>query len=329
MSQIAPALLPALTRIISMPEATYNVLPSSGTANYRALVPPFAFGPIDGMVDVQEVGDARVNSRDPALIGQNLLAPVGQLPVLMDLENIDWWLRLAFGTPAQAVGSGPTAGMTINSYQSGVALGSESLQYGLGDETRRATGVSLDSISIPLGKVDGVRQINGSAIAAQVVRNPSAWTPAATPAARKAPAYVPGWSSSVLVNGSAFAIESGDLTFANNIIREQETNGSRFTSGARGGITACSGTLNLIFRNAAQLASFQGSAASVPLSFVFGLGGSDVRRLKIDLPRAFVEVPELEITDGPIAVSCPFMAKSPLTGSVGMVAVELIHTTDA
>jgi hypothetical protein len=265
-----------------------------------------------------------------AQIGQNLLAPSGPMSVLMDLENIDWYLRLIFGNPTQTAGSGGTSGMTHNAYLSGGAVGSESLQYVLGDENRRCTGVSLDSITIPLGKVDGVRQINGNAIAAQVIRNSgSAWSAAATPNARKAPAYVPGFRCSVLIDGSAFPIESGDLTFANNFVRDQETNGSRFTSGARGGVTACSGSLGLIFRNAAQLANFQGSAEAKPLSIVFDLGGSDVRRLKFDMPRVFFEVPELEITDGPISVTVPWQAKSPLSGSVGMVGVELIHTTDA
>lgn len=327
MSQIPAALLPALARIVTIPEVTYGVTPTTGTGFQRALVPPFSLGPIDGMVDVLEVGDTRVNSRDPTLIGQTLLAPTGPFPVLLDLENIDWMLRLIFGNPVQAAGSGSTAGLTQNSYQSGVAIGSDSVQYTLGDEVRRASGVACDSFSLPLGKVDGVRRMDCSMIAREVLRNPGAWTPAVAPTARPAPFYVPGFASELLVNSVAVPIEDGTLNFANNLIRRQETNNSRFTSDTVGGITACTGNFSLALRNAAQLAAFQGTAASVSLAFRFKPLANDERRLTFTLPRAFVMVPDLEVSDGPATVNCTFEAKSPLTGSVGMVAAELWHTT--
>jgi hypothetical protein len=327
MSQIAAALLPALARIVTIPEVTYGVTPTTGTGFQRAAVPPFSFGPIDGMVDVMEAGDTRVNSRDPTLIGPSLLAPTGTLPVLLDIENIDWMLRLIFGNPVQVAGSGPTAGLTQNSYQSGVAVGSDSLQYTLNDEVRRCAGVSCDSFSLPLGKVDGVRQLDCSMIAREVLRNPGAWTPANAPTARPTPFYVPGFASELLVNSVAVPIEDGNLNFANNFVRRQETNNSRFTSDAVGGITSCTGTFSLALRNAAQLAAFQGSSASVSLAFRFKPSATDERRLTFTLPRAFVMVPDLEVSDGPASVTCSFEAKSPLTGSVGMLAAELWHTT--
>lgn len=327
MSQIAAALLPDLARIVTIPEVTYGVTPTTGTGFQRAAVPPFSFGPIDGMTDVMEVGDARVNNRDPTLIGPTLLAPSGTLPILMDLENMDWMLRLIFGNPVQTAGSGPTAGLTQNSYQSGGAVGSDSLQYTLNDEIRRCSGVSCDSFSVPLGKSDGVRQLDCSMIARDVLRNPGVWTPAASPTARQTPFYVPGFCSELLVNSVAVPIEDGNLNFANNFIRRQETNNSRFTSDTVGGRTTCSGQFSLALRNAAQLAAFQGSAASVSLGFRFKPSATDERRLTFTLPRAFVMVPDLEVSDGPATVTCSFEAKSPLTGSVGMLAAELWHTT--
>lgn len=327
MSQIAAALLPALARIVTIPEVTYGVTPTTGTGFQRAAIPPFSFGPIDGMTDVMEVGDARVNSRDPTFIGQTLLAPVGTLPILLDLENIDWMLRLILGNPTQVAGSGPTAGLTQNSYQSGGAVGSDSLQYTLNDEVRRCSGVACDSFSLPLGKVDGIRRLDCSMIAREVLRNPGAWTPANSPTARPTPYYVPGWASTMTVNGTAVPIEDGTLNFANNFVRRQETNGSRFTSDAVGGITTCSGEFRLALRNAAQLAAFAGSTTSVALTFQFRPSSTDERRLTFTLPRAFVMVPDLEVSDGPATVTCSFDAKSPLTGSVGMLAAELWHTT--
>lgn len=327
MSQVPAALLPALARIVTIPEVTYGVTPTTGTGFQRAAIPPFSFGPIDGMVDVLEVGDTRVNSRDPTLIGQTLLAPTGTLPILLDLENIDWMLRLILGNPVQVAGTGPTAGLTQNSYQSGGAVGSDSLQYLLNDEVRRCAGVTCDSFSLPLGKVDGVRRLDCSMIAREVLRNPGAWTPAASPTPRPAPYYVPGFASQLSVNGTPVAIEDGTLNFANNFVRRQETNGSRFTSDTVGGITSCSGEFTLALRNAAQLAAYVGTAASVSLAFQFRPSPTDERRLTFTLPRAFVMVPDLEVSDGPATVTCSFEAKSPLTGSVGMLAAELWHTT--
>jgi Phage tail tube protein len=330
MSQIAAALLPSLSRFVSMPEATYGVNPTAGTAAFRAFVPPLSIGPIDGMVDVNEVGDVRVNARDQTQIGQNLLAPTGSASFLMDIENIDWLLRCVFGNPVQTAGSGPTAGLTQNAYQSGGAIGSETVQYALGpvgqEEVRRCAGWSVDSFTMPLGKVDGVREIQCSTIAREVLRNPAAWVPAATPSARNAPLYTPGFVSSVLVNAVAVPIESGTFTYANNIIRRQETNGSRFTSDAVGGATACSGDFTIALRNAAGLNAYQGSTAPLPLTFLFQVPGEQ-RRLQITLPRAFVMVPDMEISDGPASVQLSFQGKSPTSGTVGMVSVELWHTT--
>jgi hypothetical protein len=244
----------------------------------------------------------------------------------MDLENIDWLLRLIFGNPTITAGSGPTAGLSQNAYQSGVAIGSDSMQYSLGDEVRRVSGMLCDSFTMPLGKVDGFRQIDCSMVAASVLRNPGAWTPASSPTARPAPYYIPGFVSSLLVGGSAVPIESGTFNYSNGLVRRQETNGSRFTSEAAGGVTSCTGSFVLNLRNAAQLNAYVGSSASVELGFVFKPAGQE-KSLTFTLPRAFCMVPDLEVADGPAQVTIEFEAKSPLTGSVGMVSAALWHTT--
>jgi hypothetical protein len=326
MSQIAAALLPSTSRFISIPEVTWGVTPLTGTASFRRYVPPMSIGPIDGMVDIPEVGDARVNARDQTQIGQSLLLPSGNASFLMDIENIDWLLRCIFGNPVQTAGSGPTAGLTQNAYQSGGAIGSDSVQYNLTDEFRRLSGWCVDSFTLPLGKVDGVRQIDCATICREILRNPGAWTPAATPTAPNPALYTPGFVSSLLVNGSAVPIESGTFTYANNIVRRQETNGSRFASDAIGGATACSGDFTIALRNAAGLNPYVGTSAALALSFLFQVPGEQ-RRLQITLPRAFVMVPDLEINEGPASVQLSFQAKSPLSGTVGMVSVELWHTT--
>jgi hypothetical protein len=236
-------------------------------------------------------------------------------------------LRLIFGNPVQVAGSGPTAGLTQNSYQSGGPVGSDTVQYSLNDEVRRCAGVACDSFSLPLGKTDGFRKLDCSMIAREILRNPGAWVPANAPLARQTPYYVPGWASTLLVNGTAVPIEDGTLNFANNFIRRQETNGSRFSSDTVGGVTSCSGEFRLALRNAAQLNAYVGSSASVSLAFQFRPSTTDERRLTITLPRAFVMTPDLEVADGPASVTCSFQAKSPLTGTVGMLTAELWHTT--
>lgn len=328
MSTITPALLPEQMRLISIAESTYGVTPTSGTASVRAIVPPLSFTGTDGMTNVGEVGAPRVNDRDPNDVAQTLLAPTGSASAVVDIENMGWLLDMLFGAPAITAGTGADEGLSQHLYGSGGSPKSHTLQYTLGAEVRRASGVAVESITLPLGKQDGVRKFSAQLIAREVIRNPGGtWNPATTPAALRTPWALPASDATVTLGGVDYPIVEGSLSFANNFDRAHETNGSRFTSDVRGGRTSCTFTMDVILRSQAQFNAFQGAAASSAFVFRFGGSGADKRRLVLTLPRAFVMMPDLEVGDGPARVSLSGEARAPTSGTVPMLAVELWRTT--
>jgi hypothetical protein len=318
------ALAPPQALLTQILETTYGVTPSTGAARGCRFLPPLTPGGVDAMSSVLEVGNVQTSLRDTTMIAPDLITPTLALGAMLSISEIDWLLSMAFGDPNSAAGTAGDSGHTIDTYTSGFAIRSRTLQSAIGNVTRVYAGVAVDTLTVPLAKEGGYRQIT----AACVCRRPaetsvsSGWTVTAPPA----PIYIPGWATSLSINGVAFPITAGTMTYSNGIERPTQTDGSREPSLAYGGVSSLEMSLSALLINQAQVAAFNGAlAASASINIEMRPTAGSAPRVAWAVPTALISKPEISIVEGQQQINLSVMARQ--TTSLPMLTCTVVRPT--
>lgn len=319
---INPALLPSQARLIQVFETEYGVSPGSSGRAYRRFIPPLTPAGIDAMSAIQEVGSAQSTARDTTLIAPDLLAPTLSISAMLSISEIAWLLAMTFGNATTTTGSGADANHALDVYTSGGAIRSSTLEVGTGDLTRVYRGVSVNSLTVPLGKQSGFRQVEAQCVSGR----PSETGAGGSPSAPPAPLYIPGWASFLTVGGVAFPITQGTLTYNNDIQRTPETDGQRDPRSAYGGISTLELSLSAILENQAQVAAFDGAmGSSTAIEIEMRPDAAAARRVVWSVPTALIAKPEIAIVEGQQQISLSVMARQ--TASLPLLTATVVRPT--
>jgi hypothetical protein len=318
------SLAPPQARLTQILEATYGTVPSSGAATRRRFVPPLTPGGIDAMSPVLEVGNPQTTLRDTTMIAPDLLTPTLSLGAMLSISEIAWLMAMTFGDASSSTGSGGDTGHTLDVYTSGGAIRSSTLEATIGNVTRVYSGVAVDSLTVPLAKEGGYRQIQASCIS----RRPTeavvsgGWTVSDPPA----PIYIPGWATALTIGGSAFPITAGTLTYSNGIERPTQTDGAREPTLAYGGVSTLEISLSALLINQAQVSGFNGAlAASSAIGIEMRPTAGSAPRVVWSVPTAFVSKPEITITERQQQVNLSVIARQ--TAALPMLTCTVVRPT--
>lgn len=299
-------------------ETTYGAQPSSAIG---ALVTGFRPTGLNASVAVPEIGGATVSSREPFAQAPDLREPALGVSALLDVENLETWLRPFFGAPIIASGSGLDTGFQQLLFVNSGAVQSLTVRGVINGEARTLLGLVGDTLEIPLGKSGGQRSFTASYLASEHQRN-VAWTPGTTSGPR--PRYlVPGWSARLLVNGVALPITDGTLTISGGASRSPDIN-NRDTSGARPGRVSVTASLSLEFKTPEQMAILT-RAATGNLDAVqveMWPDAQNRRRLLVEVPFCRLQAPDfaVEAAAAGVPVSATLTAERDPAGVSSTVA---------
>lgn len=329
MSNIAcPPLMPQQSRAIAGPETTFGAMPSTGLA-VRVTQLRSSGLPNTSMVPVPEIGIARHNPREPHPVGPGLREPTCGLGVMLDIENFDWILPPFFGVPTVTAGSGADAGFSQRLFRLGTTGCVQSLWmfYEVGDVRRAASGLVGDTLTIPLGRSEGFRQLEATYAAADLVEASN--TVPATITQPRAPYYASGAVARVLVNNTAIGITDGSLTITNGVERRPQVTASDVQA-PRPGRMGVQLSLSLELENQAQLAAYRGLSGAAPaVSIELWPDATNRRRVIIDLPTMRLATPDVEFSaDAPsIPVTVTGQSVPDPTNAAASLAIAVWRAT--
>lgn len=318
------ALAPPQARLTQILETTYGVTPTTGAATRRRFVPPLTPGGIDAMSPVLEVGNPQTTLRDTTMIAPDLLTPTLALGAMLSVREIGWLMSMAFGDPTSTAGTAGDTGHTLDVYTSGGAIRSSSLEATIGNVTRVYPGVAVDTLTVPLAKEGGYRQIQAACISRSPAEAAASggWTVSDPPA----PLYIPGWATALTIGGVAFPITAGTLTYSNGIERPTQTDGAREPTLAYGGVSSLEISLSALLINQAQVSGFNGAlAASSAIGIEMRPTAGSAPRVVWSVPTALVSKPEISIVEGQQQVNLSVMARQ--TSSLPMLTCTVVRPT--
>lgn len=292
------------------------------TGNYQSLnFYSESVSPSGELEDDAELGQVVDNDRDQTDPGPGLKSGSGQISIPADLNQLLFWLELAFGAPAS---SEPTSGNWEHVFTSGEAnLPSATLELPIGaSRIKVIDGAMINGFTFGLDKAAGYRAFNVDILARNVVDlGASASSIAGTPVALPARSKLPAAKGLVRFDDTlAGTIVGGDMAIANNLEAINFADGNDYAGAMDPGDFAFSGTPRFRFKRGNSLNGvldlFADEATSFKMELEYQI--SATRTLIITAPRCFAPhtVPAIGGA-GPVefAPSGPIMAKQTVGGS--------------
>lgn len=196
----------ARTQVAAVFESTYGTAPGSG---YRRF--PFATENL-GAVRPLLANELLGFGRDPLAPQRDAITADGDMVIPLDVENLGFWLRAAFGSPT-------TTGTTpkVHTYNSGSwTLPSMAIEIGMPEVPRFAmyTGVMLNSLRFQMARSGLLQATLGLLAQKETV---AASTGAGTPTSYAFQRFG-HFNGAITRDGSALgSIVSADVTYSNNL----------------------------------------------------------------------------------------------------------------
>ena len=285
----------------------------------------------DTLQDDRELGAEVDNDRDATDPAPGLQSASGSIEVPADLNQLLFWLRLAFGDPA-TTDEDPNF---THVFTSGAALlPSASLEIPLNSNRfKLATGVSVNAMTFGVSKESGYRTFSVDVMArtCALAGATAAGTPSSLPARAKVPASIGVVRLNSVISG---AIVGGDFTLNNNLEAINYADDAASASAHEPGDFAFSGSPRLRFKRGAALNGaldiFADEATPFDLEVEYALGAN--QSLLIKAPRCFAPKTTPVIAGaGPVDFepAGPIMAKQTTGGSAApAVTVTLKNQLD-
>ena len=246
-----------------------------------------------------EMGGARHNPGDPTDPGPGRPTASGQLTLPMDMNQLTWWLYLAFGAPASSTDDGN--GNYTHVFHSGAqALPDFGAQIALrSGHVKPVPGLKINELSFATGKEEGYRTFTASVLGRDA-SNVAALTGAsqtALPARAKTAAVI----GRALIDDVAIAQHiSGSFSYANALeavdYADDSASVSRYDPGDRT-ISFQPRLRTLEGANPdAVLGKFQDERT--PFKFEVEWKRSETSSLSLTVPRAFAPTPTPTASNG-------------------------------
>ncbi len=266
-------------------EATYGVSPASG---YRTF--PLAsddLGAEQPLLDNELLGFGR----DPLAPTRDAVTAGGMVKIPIDVENLGFWLRAAFGSPT-------TTGTTprVHTFASGgTSLPSLSLEKQMPDVPHFAMvkGCMVDSLSWTMQRSGLLTMDVGIVAQDEVIATTTA---AGTPTSYALQRFS-NFSGAIQRNGSALAlVEQASFTYRNGLVPVETIRSDGLIEGMDPGIASLSGEITVRFDSQTLLTQAI-SGASCTLAAQYSLGANaqfsfTAHEVYLPRPKVAVEGPD-------------------------------------
>ncbi len=237
--------------------------------------------------------------REPQDPIADVATDTGDMVVPVDVRNFGHWLKLAFGAPTEATGSG---GEEVHTFASGAAsLPSMSIEIGAPEVPAFSVnyGARLNQLKIGLAR-SGLLNATCSLIAIGETTPVGATVmpaPAILPVLRFAQA-----TGSIIKDGAALAsVVAADLSFSNNLDPVETIKADGRIEDSDPGMVMASGSLTVRFRDTVLM---NAASAGTPCQLSFGWTNGP-HSLLFNLPRVFLPPAKRPIS-GPKGITAQF-----------------------
>lgn len=238
----------------------------------------------------------------------------GDIVVPVDVRNIGHWLKLAFGNPTSAAGTGSEE---VHTFSSGAAqLPSMSIEIGAPEVPAYSTqyGARLNQLKISLAR-SGLLNATCSLICIGETA-PVNTTAMASPTALQVLRFAQA-TGSITKDGTPLAsVVGADLTFSNNLEAVETIKADGRIEDSDPGMVMASGSLTVRFKDTVLMAA---ASSGTPCALSFGWTNG-VHSLLFNLPRVFLPPAKRPIS-GPKGIQAQFNWQASGALAASMTAV--------